>query len=69
MLALIEHSPDIYLDEIQEQLHEFHEVDVSLSTISRTLKRLGIRSKKVRSSILHIQLTIITHHIVVEDGC
>lgn len=47
MLALIEHSPDIYLDEIQERLFEQHDLEVSLSTICRTLKRLGITSKKV----------------------
>lgn len=69
MLALIEHSPDIYLDEIQEQLRDLHEVDVSVMTIWQTLKRLGIGSKKVCSLILHIGLTIITCHVVVEDGC
>lgn len=31
MLALIEHSPDIFLDEIQEQLFEQHDLEVSLS--------------------------------------
>ncbi|KDR76047.1 hypothetical protein GALMADRAFT_46582, partial [Galerina marginata CBS 339.88] len=39
--------PDIYLDEIQDQLHEQHNLKVSISTISHTLKRLGIMSKKV----------------------
>lgn len=48
MLALIEHSPDMFLDEIQDELHEQHGLDISLSTIWRTLKRLGIESKKVR---------------------
>jgi transposase len=47
MLALIDHTPDIYLDEIQHELQEQHGVVVSLSTIWRTLKRLGITSKKV----------------------
>lgn len=47
MTALLEHSPDIYLDEIQEQLAEQHNISVSLASISRTLKRLGISSKKV----------------------
>jgi hypothetical protein len=46
MLALIEHSPDIYLDEIQEQLRDLHEVDVLVMTIWRMLKRLGIGPKK-----------------------
>jgi transposase len=48
MLELIEHTPDIYLDEIQEQLFTQHDVDVSLATISRKLHRLGYSSKKVR---------------------
>jgi hypothetical protein len=50
MLALkplIEHSPDIYLDKIQDQLYEQHNIDISLPTIWETLKRLGITSKKV----------------------
>lgn len=48
MLALLEHSPDLYLDELQDQLQVQHDIDVSLATIGRTLKRLGIGSKKVR---------------------
>ncbi|KAF8475260.1 hypothetical protein DFH94DRAFT_672848 [Russula ochroleuca] len=47
MLALLEHSPDIYLDKIQEQLQEQHNFTASLNTISQTLKRLGISSKKL----------------------
>jgi transposase len=47
MLALLEHSPDIYLDKIQEQLQEQHNFTASLNTISQMLKRLGISSKKV----------------------
>ncbi|KAJ7618096.1 hypothetical protein DFH06DRAFT_944705, partial [Mycena polygramma] len=47
MLALIEHTPDVYLDEIQDHLFIQHDVDVSLATISRTLHRLGIGSKKL----------------------
>jgi transposase len=53
MLALLEHSPDIFLDEIQEQLFSLHDLDISLSTIWRTLKRLGIISKKVNYSPSH----------------
>jgi transposase len=48
ILGLLEHSPDLYLDEIQEQLFSQHDVDVSLATIWRTLKRLGMSSKSVR---------------------
>ena len=48
MLGLLEHSPDLYLDEIQEQLEEQHGIETSLSTISKTLKRLGMSSKKAQ---------------------
>jgi hypothetical protein len=51
MVALIEHSPDIFLDEIQEQLLIQHDLDVSLATIYRTLKRLGYSSKKVCDAV------------------
>ncbi|KAJ7626238.1 hypothetical protein B0H17DRAFT_849791, partial [Mycena rosella] len=47
MLALLEHSPDLYLDEIQEQLSTVHELELSLKTIGRTLKRLGMTTKKL----------------------
>ena len=47
LLALLQHSPDVYLDELQEQLKEQHNIKVSISTISHTLKQLGITSKKV----------------------
>jgi transposase len=47
MLGLLDHSPDMFLDEIQDQLFHQHGIDISLATISRTLKRLGISSKKV----------------------
>jgi len=52
MIALLEHSPDLYLDEIQEQLFEMHDIDISLATITRTLKRLGYSNKKVSLCIL-----------------
>ena len=53
MLALIEQSPDIYLDEIQEGLQELHDIEISLSSIWRTLRRLGMSAKKV-CPILHL---------------
>jgi transposase len=46
MLGLLDHSPDLYLDEIQEQIASVHGIELSLSTITRTLKRLGMTSKK-----------------------
>ncbi|KIK90927.1 hypothetical protein PAXRUDRAFT_70621, partial [Paxillus rubicundulus Ve08.2h10] len=47
MLGLLEHSPDLYLDEIQEQLYSLYWVDISIATIWQTMKHLGISSKKV----------------------
>ena len=51
MVALIEHSPDIFLDEIQEQLLIQHDLDISLATIYHTLKRLEYSSKKVCDAV------------------
>ncbi|KAJ7687486.1 hypothetical protein B0H17DRAFT_1300665 [Mycena rosella] len=45
MLGLLDHSPDLFLDEIQERIASFHGIGLSLSTITRTLKRLGMTSK------------------------
>ena len=39
--------PDIYLDEIQLELYEATGIDVSLSTICRTIKRLGFSKKNI----------------------
>ncbi|KAF7335978.1 DDE family endonuclease [Mycena sanguinolenta] len=47
MLGMLDHSPDLYLDEIQEQIASVHGIEISLSTITRTLKRLGMTSKKL----------------------
>jgi hypothetical protein len=55
MLSLLKHSPDIYLDETQEELFTQHNIYISLSTIFQTLKRLGFSSKKT----CHLQLCII----------
>ncbi|KAF8236349.1 hypothetical protein L208DRAFT_1528436, partial [Tricholoma matsutake] len=46
MLALLDRNPDIYLNEIQEQLGDQHGIQISLATIWRTLKQLGITSKQ-----------------------
>ncbi|KAJ7210187.1 hypothetical protein GGX14DRAFT_343181, partial [Mycena pura] len=47
LFALLDHSPDLYLDELQEALLSQHDLDVSLATISRTLHRLGMSRKKL----------------------
>ncbi|KAJ6532396.1 hypothetical protein B0H19DRAFT_1005033, partial [Mycena capillaripes] len=55
VLALLDHTPDLFLDEIQEALFIQHDIDVSLATICRTLHRLGISSKKARTLTLSRQ--------------
>lgn len=47
MIALLEHSPDPYLDEIQDQLSKMHDIDISSATITWTLKRLSYSNKNV----------------------
>ncbi|KAJ4463441.1 hypothetical protein C8J55DRAFT_443977, partial [Lentinula edodes] len=47
MLGLIEHSPDIYLDKIQDELYYAHGLQLSTSTIWCTLRRLKIRNKQL----------------------
>ncbi|KAF8585790.1 hypothetical protein K439DRAFT_1342632 [Ramaria rubella] len=52
ILVLLESMPELYLDEIAGQLQEQQDVSVSLSTIPRALKLLGITSKKANTSFL-----------------
>ncbi|KAF8572915.1 hypothetical protein K439DRAFT_1625441 [Ramaria rubella] len=47
MLALVDQQPDIYLDEIAEELIEQHGVSISLATIQRTMKLLSITTKRL----------------------
>jgi transposase len=47
MLAILERDPDLYLDEIQDELYFQHGIEASLSTIWRTLRRLGLSMKKL----------------------
>jgi len=44
--AIIAGQNDIYLREIQEKLQESNGIKVSISGLSRTLKRLELRRKK-----------------------
>ena len=56
MLALIDRTPEIYLDEIAEELFNLHGIIISVPTIYRTIKAAGLTHKKVYFlySILHI---------------
>ncbi|KAJ7206849.1 hypothetical protein GGX14DRAFT_333961, partial [Mycena pura] len=47
VLGLLRSNPDYYLDEIKAQLLAVYDIEVSLMTIWRTLKYLGLSKKKV----------------------
>ena len=45
--AIVEANPSIYLDEIQQKLYNICSVDISLSTLSRSLRGLDLTQKMV----------------------
>ncbi|KAJ7484965.1 hypothetical protein B0H11DRAFT_1685311, partial [Mycena galericulata] len=45
--GLLDANPTWYLDELQEKLYDSRGVDVSIATLSRTIRRLAIMKKKV----------------------
>ena len=47
LIQALLYRPDIYLDEIQLELHEATGIDVSLSTICRTISVLGSQDKNL----------------------
>ncbi|KAJ7710322.1 hypothetical protein B0H16DRAFT_1344161, partial [Mycena metata] len=55
--GLIARTPDMYLYEMQEELREMCNVEVSLLTIWRALRRRGITRKRVCASILFLLLS------------
>ncbi|GLB45421.1 hypothetical protein LshimejAT787_2200840 [Lyophyllum shimeji] len=50
LASLIDARPKIYLDELQEELAINRGVHVSISTVSRTLRRIAITNKQVSST-------------------
>lgn len=50
--SLLAANPTLYLDELQIKLAETRHVDVSISTLSRTIRRLAITHKKVSKAAL-----------------
>ncbi|PVF91778.1 hypothetical protein CPB86DRAFT_688557, partial [Serendipita vermifera] len=47
LLSLISRTPDLYLSELREKLFEAMKVEVSISTIYRTLRRAGLTRKTI----------------------
>ncbi|KIM88407.1 hypothetical protein PILCRDRAFT_40375, partial [Piloderma croceum F 1598] len=45
--GIITAEPALYLDEIQDKLHEIRDVEVSLATLLRTLARLAVTHKHI----------------------
>ncbi|KAI6018765.1 hypothetical protein BKA83DRAFT_4006953, partial [Pisolithus microcarpus] len=48
----VEHTPDIFLSELQSELREVRYVEVSQITIERTLQRHGYTHKRVSRAAL-----------------
>jgi transposase len=68
LLALLKHSPELYLDELVFKLDALWGIRVSLATVWRTLNRLGIRHKKVCPSFSPPD-TVIDNQVAVEGSC
>ena len=64
MLSIIERTPDIYLDEIVQELYNLHHIVVSIPTVYRTMKEEGLEHKKVCLISISLLLLLIfdLHH-------
>lgn len=47
VVSLLQANPSLYLDELQHRLSIGREIDVSISTLSRTLRRISLSHKSV----------------------
>ncbi|KAI0324835.1 hypothetical protein GY45DRAFT_1288267, partial [Cubamyces sp. BRFM 1775] len=52
LTTFLQHSPDVYLLEMRDQLEHMCGVSVSISTVWRTLKTLGFTCKKLSKRAL-----------------
>ncbi|KAF8583885.1 hypothetical protein K439DRAFT_1617098 [Ramaria rubella] len=59
MLKLLEEKPDLYLDEITLELNDVTSLDISISTVHRSLKLLGITSKRVSLMSFYKQVDVL----------
>ncbi|TBU25374.1 hypothetical protein BD311DRAFT_628592, partial [Dichomitus squalens] len=50
--SILQANSTLYLDEIQERLLETRGVDVSVATLSRTIRRLDLTSKRIAKEAL-----------------
>ncbi|KAJ8586387.1 hypothetical protein M405DRAFT_743703, partial [Rhizopogon salebrosus TDB-379] len=55
--ACVEHTPDIFLLELQRELREARDVDAPLTTVDRTLHRRGYSRKQVNHAARCIAMT------------
>ena len=49
--SILETHPGLYVDEIQQKLFEARDVDVSIATISRAIKRLAVSNKVAKEAL------------------
>lgn len=50
--SLLRADPTLYLDELQERLYQARDVDVSIATLSRALRRLALSHKSTATAAL-----------------
>ncbi|KAF8590326.1 hypothetical protein K439DRAFT_1330687, partial [Ramaria rubella] len=68
MFTLLEQRPAIHLDEIQDELGWWYNISMSLATICRMLKRLGMTSKHISDAALeHCVETCTMFQFLMED--
>ena len=49
--AILRAEPGLFLDELQEKLRTVRDIEVSISTLSRTLSRLAITHKSIAKEV------------------
>lgn len=52
MVSLLQAEPAMYLDELQTHLSAYRQLDVSIASISRTLRRIALSHKAIARSAL-----------------
>jgi hypothetical protein len=62
----LEFRQDFYLEELQNHLHEFWDIDVSLSTIWHALQNAGLTWKKV-AIFTHFPPVFMNHDFLTAD--
>lgn len=52
LASLLDTNPTLYLDELQEKLTEVRNIDVSISTLSRAIRKMSLTHKSLARAAL-----------------